>query len=91
MMMAKAPKQCWIHVDEQTGQEIVFAVEPESTRTLTIWIDGDEEITKTHDIVLSGYEDGRTRPVIPKGLGWKLDTAASEPGSTTWRRLRRAR
>jgi hypothetical protein len=90
--MTKELKQHWIYVDEWSGAETVFDVEPEGMRTLTIWVDEDrgEEITKTHNITL-GYEDGRTRSVPPKGLGWKLDAAASEPGSTTWRRKRKTR
>jgi hypothetical protein len=49
--MAKEPKQHFIHVNEETGAEEVFATAPTDRKTLTIWTKGRFEETRTYNIV----------------------------------------
>lgn len=86
------PKQYWLHIRDD-GTEQVFDAPPENIPTLRVERLGKWEQTWTHNIVLIDDPKGKHMPksVTPKGQGWELFATICEPGSTAWRRKRRAR
>jgi hypothetical protein len=89
--MPKKPREYWLHITP-SGEEVVYDAPPsdESIKTLTIWIVGRWEHTKTRNIRVGSAETLlRVRPRAGVGRDWEMYDIYDDDGvSTTWRRRR---